>query len=91
MAVVTGIKEIFLSAAEIESPVARSAFLDDACAGNETLRGRVDALLAAHERPEAILDRAAVGLPSSPSSQRTIERLPAIEGPGSMIGPYKLL
>ncbi len=37
----------------------RAAFLDQACAGNATLRARVEALLAAHEDPDSFLNSAA--------------------------------
>src|SRR5262245_3543503 len=56
----TRARDIFLDAVEIGSPGARAAFLDDACAGDGELRRRVEALIEAHERPESLLDRAAV-------------------------------
>ena len=38
----------------------RRAFLDTACAGDESLRKEVEALLAAHERQEGVLDSPAL-------------------------------
>jgi serine/threonine protein kinase len=83
-------KDIFLKAIEISSPEQRSAFLDEACAGNDELRRRVEALIEAHESPRSLLDRAAVE--SSTTDDFAIVDTPRIaEGPGSLIGPYKLL
>ena len=59
-------KNIFLDAVEIGPPSLRSAFLDKACVGDEKLRHRVDALINAHERPESLLDRAAVEAKPAP-------------------------
>src|SRR6266850_657936 len=92
MAIATqSVKEIFLSAAEIVSTAERNAFLDRACAANEELRGRVEALLEAHERPESILEHAAPDVSRPPVSSGAMEQPRVIEGPGSVIGPYKLL
>src|SRR3954449_12414976 len=41
-------RSIFWEALEKEDPAQRSAFLDTACAGDEALRRRVDALLKSH-------------------------------------------
>ena len=52
-------KEIFLRALEIEDSQPRSDFLASACANDDTLRRRVDALLAAHDDPDSYLERPA--------------------------------
>ena len=44
--------EVFPEAAEIEDPVARAAFLDQACGDDAHLRARVEKLLGLKERPE---------------------------------------
>jgi serine/threonine protein kinase/tetratricopeptide (TPR) repeat protein len=83
-------KDAFLGAVEIVDPGARAAFLDAACAGDPELRWRVEALLAAHERPESLLDRAAV----APVDGGTLPHRPVtapLEGPGTRVGPYLLL
>ncbi len=77
------VKEVFLQAAEIASPEDRIAFLDAACGEDVGLRRRVEALILAHERPESLLDKGVVAAP-------TIDQ-PITEGPGTVIGPYKLL
>jgi eukaryotic-like serine/threonine-protein kinase len=50
---------IFLAALDKE-PSERAAFLDDACAGNETLRRGVETLLRLHAAPQGFLDVPAV-------------------------------
>jgi hypothetical protein len=42
-------RSIFLAAVEIESAAERAAFHDKACAGNQTLRAEIEALLLAHD------------------------------------------
>jgi WD40 repeat protein/serine/threonine protein kinase len=76
-------KSIFLSAAEIGSPSERAAFLDKACAGNPALRAAVEALLQAHEKPQGLLD--------APLVAPTVDQPSALERPGTVIGPYKLI
>jgi serine/threonine protein kinase len=49
-------QSIFLAALEIADPAERSAYLGRACGRDAALRGRVEELLAAHERPGAFLD-----------------------------------
>lgn len=52
----------------------RSAYLDQACAGNEALRRQVDELLAAHDRSGEFLDEPAVeqmAAPVTPAEQNT--------------------
>jgi hypothetical protein len=49
-------REEALFAAALEKPTTeRSAFLDGACHGDEALRQRLEALLAAHEQTEGAL------------------------------------
>ncbi|MCG3163843.1 MAG: Serine/threonine-protein kinase PknD [Acidobacteria bacterium] len=59
------IEKFFYSAIELE-PDKRSAFLDEACAGDDALRSELEELLAAHEQPEigfeAIKSEIAAGL-----------------------------
>ncbi len=63
----------------------REAYLDRACAGNAALRARLAALLSAHESPDPFLEPAVV----PPAS--AITPVPPEEGPGTVIGRYKLL
>src|SRR5262244_4268951 len=39
----------------------RAAFVDEACAGDEELRRKIDALLAAHEQAESFIEAPAFG------------------------------
>ena len=91
----------------LEKPAAeRPAFLEQACAGDTVLRHRVEALLRSHETPDSFLvrsERNPEATKDSDSDQvaddagaawpetERIARNPTGEGPGSRIGPYKLL
>ena len=74
---------IFAAALDRTDPADRAAFLADACSGDAKLRRRVESLLKAHAEPDEILD-------APPRNSGTIDYAPITEGPGSMIGPYKL-
>jgi WD40 repeat protein/tRNA A-37 threonylcarbamoyl transferase component Bud32 len=63
----------------------REAFLDQACAGEEALRGKLEALLQAHESPGPFLEPQA-----TPTADATVA-LAVEEGPGTVIGRYKIL
>jgi len=63
----------------------REAFVNQACAGNEALRARLEALLQAHESPDPFLEP-----PAAPPNKATV-RLPVTEKPGDKVGHYKLL
>ncbi len=91
----------------LEKPVAeRSAFLEQACAGDTALQRRIEALLRSHEIPDSFLVRsegnAEATIESNSDSiqddtgaarpeKELIVRSSTVEGPGSRIGPYKLL
>ncbi len=49
---------LFHSALERE-PSQRAAFLDQGCAGNESLRKEVEALIAAHDRAGSFIEASA--------------------------------
>src|SRR5687767_12876578 len=69
----------------------RGAFLDEACASDPALRARVERLLHHHEHAASFRAAPAVGSPEPRSdADATFER-PMREGPGTAIGPYKLL
>ena len=79
------VETVFGEAMEIAAPAERSAYLDRACGGDAVLRRQVESLLDAHTRAGDFLE--------SPASTPTITRAtkPAVEGPGTTIGPYRLL
>src|SRR4051794_20776883 len=77
------VETIFNDAMAIAAPAERSAFLDRACGDDAELRGRVEALLAAHDGTQNVF--------RLPYSERTLEAEILSEGPGTTIGRYKLL
>src|SRR2546426_743680 len=76
------VRSIFLGAVENHPSDQWAAFLDEACGADQTLRQRVEVLLRAHEQANSLLDAPVAGL-------RGPE--PVREGPGTVIGAYKLL
>jgi serine/threonine protein kinase/tetratricopeptide (TPR) repeat protein len=79
-----GERNLFEAALELP-PGNRGAYLDSVCAGDAALRQRLEALLRQHDQAGSFLEKPAVGT-LSPVEE------PAIgEGPGTVIGPYKLL
>src|SRR5687768_12810348 len=76
---------IFTEALSRPSGPERDGYLRQACAGNADLRTAVDALLAAHQRGDGILE-------ASPIGRQPVDETRDIgAGIGSTIGPYKLL
>jgi serine/threonine protein kinase/tetratricopeptide (TPR) repeat protein len=79
-------KAIFGQAIEFEPGAARSAFLDRACDGNRPLRQEIEELISALEGAGDFLNRsAAAGIIDAFSPEG------AMDGPGTVIGRYKLL
>ena len=74
-------------------PDERAAFLDEACAGDAALRERLEILLTAHEHPASFLKPATRdnGYGEAPDGGLTIAQSGVQEGPGTVIGPCKLL
>src|SRR5436305_12825213 len=70
--------ELFAAALEKPTPEERAAYLAEACAGDEPLRRRVEALLRAHAEPGDL-----PGLPATGAYE------PPAERPGARVGPYK--
>ena len=82
-------REEALFALALEKPAEkRAAFLDVMCEGNPTLRQRLDALLAAHEQPDALL--ATQPEPARPTIKLDLSDAQD-EAVGTTIGRYKLL
>jgi serine/threonine protein kinase len=80
---------IFMAALDKPSEAERAAFLTEACAGDERLRRRVEALLRAHAEPDDLLDPTA-DRPDVPGA--TAPHAPGSEAAGADIGGrYKLL
>src|SRR6266496_4084304 len=75
---------IFIEALEKEDPAERAAFLDRACAGDAALRQRLERLLQRHQQAVSFLEAPSAGVVAAVA-------VATVEGPGTMIGPFKLL
>ena len=79
------VEAVFMAALEKPTPQERAAYIEGACGSNPELLQRVRELLKAHEGSQGPLDALPDGV------QGTINQPRNSEGPGSRIGPYKLL
>ncbi len=79
------IESIYNAALKKGSKAERSAYLDAVCGDDSVLRARVEALIKAHEEAGDFLEVPAL------DPNTTLDKPPMIEGPGMMIGRYKLL
>src|SRR5688500_19245670 len=77
--------ELFTEAAQLRVEE-RDAFLDQACAGEEALREKVEALLRSNDRAGSFLEQP----PTRAISEQRSAVLPG-EKPGDHIGRYKLV
>src|SRR5262249_7909040 len=88
-------RDLFIAALQITDPAARAAWLDQQCGADVTLRQRLEVLLQALDQAGSLLDNPAVAPPATtgfegpgvPASGAE----PLLEGPGTVIGLYKLL
>jgi WD40 repeat protein/serine/threonine protein kinase len=78
-------RSIFIEALDKTSAAQRVAYLEAVCGDDVAMRQRIEKLLAAHEAAGGILDQPAV------PAHATASYTPLAEGPGTVIGPYKLL
>jgi serine/threonine protein kinase/tetratricopeptide (TPR) repeat protein len=76
---------IFTAAFDLPPGPERAAYLDVACGGDAALRAEVEALLAVSARAGGFLEGAVK------DAGRTVDRPPAAEVPGMVVGPYKLV
>ena len=75
---------IFNAARKIAEPESRAGYLKQACGEDPALLERVGALLRVHDEKKSFLESPPPGLAANTDA-------PAIrEGPGTVIGPYKL-
>src|SRR5262245_17695409 len=76
-------RDIFAAARERTDSAARAAFLDEACAGDASLRARVERLLQADATPDSIFDAPPAHTPAvGDGATRTIAPV-ADEGEGA--------
>jgi serine/threonine protein kinase len=80
-------KSIFLDALEIASPRDRLAYVDHRCGSDDRLRAEVETLLRHQGQLGDYLERPAL----DSDATRDLTPRPLTEGPGTIIGPYKLL
>jgi len=96
------LKAVFNEALERPAGPERLAYLDAACRDNTALRAQVDELLRDHEQVGRFLETSAANrqpdagadTPSEPGGHGAEDRpspRPLSEGPGTHIGPYRLL
>ena len=79
------IEAIYNAALEKKSGTERSAYLNAVCADDPEMRARVEQLLAAHDRAGDFLETPIFNMDT------TSDNSLLTEGPGTVIGPYKLL
>src|SRR6516165_6915253 len=77
-------RELFIAALRLPEGDARAAFLEAACA-DKPLRERVESMLRDHEQLGSFLESPAFP-PAATADYRRVS-----DGPGAVIGPYKLL
>ncbi|HEV2210312.1 MAG TPA: protein kinase [Verrucomicrobiae bacterium] len=78
-------REIFLEALARESPVERAAYLNQACGGDTALRTRLESLLRHHGEHDFLEE------PAQPPGMASVPATAVAEGPGTILGQYKLL
>jgi eukaryotic-like serine/threonine-protein kinase len=78
---------LFLAAREITDPAERAAYLHRACGTDTALRQRMERLLAAEQAAEQLW----ADDPPDPSYDSGLNTASLFEGPGTVIGRYKLL
>src|SRR5262245_7803125 len=77
-------KHVFNTARRIEPGEARIAYLGEACAGDLSLRARIEALLRVHDEDRGFLE-------GPPTGVNTDTPVPRAEGPETFVGPYRLI
>jgi serine/threonine protein kinase/tetratricopeptide (TPR) repeat protein len=82
-------RAVFDHALEIRLPAQRKAYLAQACDGDPVLRQKVDALLSAYEEAGSFLESPLADAAAGATTWGPVA--PPPEGPGSVVGPYKLL
>ena len=78
-------EKIFRKAIQIVDAGEREAYVREACAGDTQLQQEIESLLAADDRAGEFLE-----VPPADCNV-TLDASPLAEGPGTIIGPYKLL
>src|SRR5262249_34202315 len=87
MTPIKDVQSIFGRALEIETATGRPASLEDACGGDAGLRAGGEGLLAANGHAGEFMRRPAAAVAAGITGSYE----PLTEGPGTRVGPYKLL
>ncbi len=80
--------EIFKAALKLTGSE-RNQYLDQVCGDDPQRRVELESLLIAHEAADSFLERPASG--AERNANMTADYQPISEGPGSVIGPYRLM
>jgi serine/threonine protein kinase/WD40 repeat protein len=78
-------RDLFIAALNQEDSAGREAYLQEACGPDTALRKRVEALLQAHDNAGTFLES-----PADCPTAAIASSCGTSEGPGSVIGPYKI-
>jgi len=78
------VKDVFGAALDVEEP-ARTAWVAERCAGDAELRAEVESLLAAHTRPQGVLDKPAAAYLSDGAFAEAADRWI-----GRRLGPWEI-
>src|SRR5262249_19023634 len=90
-------RDLFVAALQITDQAERSAWLDRECGGDATLRQRIEVLVQALDQAGSLLENPAVAPPASTGytgqgwPAPDAGNGPVLEGPGTVVGPYRLL
>ena len=76
---------VFHVARQLASANERATYFDQVCAGDASLRERVEALLTIHEQEQPFLNSGSPTLPPTAAAE------PLAERPGTTIGRYRLM
>ena len=79
------IKTLLQSALERE-PIERTAFLDEACAGDSSLRDEVESLIASHEQAGGFIDSPAFAVMAESLTNNAPESVA-----GQLLAHYKVI
>src|SRR5262249_21003434 len=81
-------RDIFIAALQQDAPAQRRAYLDEACAGQPTLRRQVEDLLRLHEGAGSFLQQPAAEAGATGAFLGAADQAASPEAPGAAIGPY---
>jgi serine/threonine protein kinase len=90
MSQLAAVEAIFFAALEKATPEGRATYLDRACGSDAELRRCVERMLNAQPKAGSFLEKPAADLAAAVTAPPNAAP-PLTEGPGSRIGPYKLL